>query len=312
MDVPRDPRVGCRVTKPTVLFSGTTDVRAIAQDDANVYWADSGGWTIDGIAKSGAGHVVLAQGEWASALDVQNGLVYWGDATTIATVPTTGGAVHDLASTTAVPWAIAVAGGDAYWTSTQGTLVRRDDGSPNGAVVADVGEQGADALAATATDVFWVSFESAKLYRYSIANATVTTLATPPAAQSMAVATDGVNVYWTALTIDGAHQMTIYRVPIAGGAPTALATIALGQCFKCWASLATDGAFVYFTNGAEDDSGTIGKVPVTGGPVTSLADHQQAPYTITVDDACVYWSNAFGVGDPNKAYGHGSIMMAPK
>ncbi len=275
LDAPRDPGAGCRVTEPTVLFSGTTDVRAITQDDQNVYWADSGAWTIDSIAKAGGGHVLLAKGEYASGLAVQDGLVYWADATTIATVPSTGGAVADLASTTgSFKWAVAVAGGDAYWTSSLDTLVRRVDGSPNGAVVADVGEQGADALAATTTDVFWVSFASAKLYRYSIANATVTTLATPPAGQSMAVATDGVNVYWTDLTIDGAHEMTIYRVPITGGAPTALATIALGQCFKCWASLATDGTFVYFTDGAEDDNGTIGKVPVTGGPVTILADHQ--------------------------------------
>ncbi|HSQ63460.1 MAG TPA: hypothetical protein VLM85_09615 [Polyangiaceae bacterium] len=312
LNAPADPGARCRVTEPTVLFPGTTDVRAIAQDDGNVYWVDSGGWTIDRIAKSGDAHVVLAQGEYASGLDVQDGLVYWGDATTIATVPSTGGAVHELAASNGFKWAIAVAGDVAYWTTDFETLVRRADGSTNGAVVADVGEQGADALAATATDVFWVSFESAKLYRYSIANATVTTLATPPAGQSMAVATDGVNVYWTDLTIDGAHEMTIYRVPVTGGAPTALATIALGQCFKCWASLATDRAFVYFTDGAEDDKGTIGKVPVTGGPVTILADHQDAPYTITVDDGCVYWSNAFGVGDPIQDYGHGTIMMAPK
>ena len=310
LDAPRGPGAGCRVTEPTVLFAGTTDVRAIAQDDGNVYWADSGEWTIDGIAKSGGDEIVLAQGQYASGLDVRDGLVYWGDATTIATVPITGGAVHDLASTTGPPWAIAVAGGDAYWASTEDTLVRREDGSPNGEVVADVGEQGADALAATATDVFWVSFESAKLYRYSIANATVTTLATPPAGQSTAVATDGANVYWTALT-DGANEMTIYCVAIAGGEPTALATIALGQCVKCWVSLATDGAFVYFTDGAEDDNGTIGKVPVTGGPVTILADHQAAPYTLAVDDACVYWS-AFGAGDPTQDYGHQAIVMAPK
>ena len=302
------------MTEPTVLFAGTTDVRAIAQDDANVYWADTGAWTIDAIGKSGGAQVVLAQGEYASGLAVSDGLVYWDDAVTIATVPTTGGTVQTLASSTtpAFKWAIAVAAGVAYWVTSADTFVWRDDGSPTGEVVADVGEQGADALAATATDVFWVSFASATLSRYSIANATTTTLATPPAGQSMAVVTDGVNVYWTDVTIDGAHEMTIYGVPIAGGGAAALATIPLGQCFKCWASLATDGAFVYFTDGAEDDGGTIGKVPISGGPVTILANHQDVPLTLAVDDACVYWSNTFGVGDPTKNYGHGSIMIAPK
>ena len=83
-------------------------------------------------------------------------------------------------------------------------------------------------------------------------------------------------------TVPSSQMMAIYRVPIAGGEPTVVTTIALGQCVKCWAS--------YFTDAVEDGNGSIRRVPVTGGPVTILAAHQDSPYTIAVDDACVYWN----------------------
>ena len=66
------------------------------------------------------------------------------------------------------------------------------------------------------------------------------------------------------------------------------------------AALATDGVSVYFTAAA--DGGVVRKLPVDGGDAITVADQQARPFSIAVDDACVYWSNL----------GDGTIWAAPK
>jgi len=66
------------------------------------------------------------------------------------------------------------------------------------------------------------------------------------------------------------------------------------------ADLATDGAYLYWTNSGD---GTIRRVPMPGGTPETIASDQGAPNCVAVDETYVYWTvHAEG----------GGVRMAPK
>jgi hypothetical protein len=77
----------------------------------------------------------------------------------------------------------------------------------------------------------------------------------------------------------------IMRIPLAGGAPVALATKLDAPLF-----LASDGASLYWTGGSTD--GTVMKLDLApdAKPVT-LIDGQKKPRAIAVQDGFVYWTD---------------------
>ena len=101
-------------------------------------------------------------------------------------------------------------------------------------------------------------------------------------------------VYWTNYVAGG----EVMSVPEAGGTPTIIAT---NQDFP-WA-IAVDDSNVYWTNydngygpsaGGSTTSGTVMKVPLTGGTPVTLAQGLQNPWGIALDATNVYFSNAGG------------------
>lgn len=84
---------------------------------------------------------------------------------------------------------------------------------------------------------------------------------------------------------------TIASVPLDGGG---LAQ-PLGTGQKPSGYLATDGTYVYWSNSqCTVDGGpcpSIVKVPVGGGPSTTLLFDQSAPQGVAVDGTSVYWAN---------------------
>ena len=75
----------------------------------------------------------------------------------------------------------------------------------------------------------------------------------------------------------------------------------------CLASLTTDGDRMYFTAAAGDDvdagdGGVVRRVPLDGGAAELVANAQARPFSVAVDDHCVYWSN----------FDDGTIWAAPK
>ena len=102
-------------------------------------------------------------------------------------------------------------------------------------------------------------------------------LLTPVFARSVAV--DDVNVYWSSVVVG---DWNLYGRPLAGG-PTFLLAADVTAF-----SISTDGQFVYY-----HDVGCqcIGKVPVGGGPKTTMATGVVEVFNIVNDDKAVYWTD---------------------
>ena len=151
------------------------------------------------------------------------------------------------------------------------------------------------------------------------------------------IVVDGVNIYWTT-------EIAVKKMPIAGGVPMTIASdsgapqgITVDTQHVYWTTntsrlmrASTDGSDVTelingsatsfaFTGLALDESqiywasrgiidsndGSVMKMPIQGGPVTTLATGQSDPSRIVVDVNNVYWTN---VGDFNKNVG---LMKIP-
>jgi hypothetical protein len=63
---------------------------------------------------------------------------------------------------------------------------------------------------------------------------------------------------------------------------------------------------VYWVNSGNGTNGTVMKVPLDGGTITTLASGQSDPKGITVDGLSICWTNTSGEGD-----GNGTVMKMP-
>ena len=134
------------------------------------------------------------------------------------------------------------------------------------------------ASAADARNVYWVENRaSGSVVQASLNSGSERALAFGRA-NPTAVATDGVNVYWTEAA--GA----IFKVPVGGGAITTIATGIPGM-----SGLATDGTNVYFTQNGT----SIVRIPVGGGALTTVfAGRTGVTGRIALDGSSVYWQEA--------------------
>lgn len=91
------------------------------------------------------------------------------------------------------------------------------------------------------------------------------------------VLVDGTHVTWLEASVNGG----VRRIPKVSGAVMTLTTHAAYR-------LEQDDDHVYY---ADLESMTIGKVPKTGGPVTTLASMQEGPQQVAVGPDYVCWAN---------------------
>lgn len=290
----------CQLTAPTRLFSGGKEIQFVALDDTTVYWSDFALGTIGAVPKAGgSARVVAGPGGSPSGLTVADGTVYWTEfaADTVASAPASGeGAVTNLATHQDGAYDVTASGGVLYWTNFRGCTVASLAGGASAQL--DHAKQPFTSIVSTDSLVFWISFERKSIERYEIASHARSTLVHGGAYPPSAIATDGARVYFGAAS---PTDVTIGAVPAAGGEPTTLYTAPCqpdgGVVGECLASLATDGASVYFTAAS-----VVRKIPVGGGTPVAVADQQARPFSIAVDQSCVYWSDL----------ADGSVWAAPK
>lgn len=136
----------------------------------------------------------------------------------------------------------------------------------------------------------------------------VTTLAT---GQLEYLQLDATSAYVGSVAEQGAYVISILRIPLAGGAPTTLASglesvtgIAVGPTSVYW----TDA---YTPNPPPDASpflnGVVMGVPLGGGTVTTLATLLANPQAIVTDGANLYWADT----SPQGTAGQGTILSMP-
>jgi hypothetical protein len=246
----------------TRLWDGG-DFLAAAADSTHVYWAN--GYAVDERRFADGNVTALATGQsdpFAIAVDGTHLYSADGKDGTVNEVPLGGGPVTTLA-TSQYPYAIAVDGTNVYWVDRRDGTVNEVPIGGGPVTTLATGQDDPFALAADGTYVYWVSYRGGTVNKVPVAGGSVTTLATGQY-RPTSVAVEGANVYWVDSGDWGAGIMgTVNTIPRDGGTVTTLAS-----GVAPW-SVAVDSAYVYWTDGSD-----VNKVPIGGGPVTTLATNQ--------------------------------------
>jgi outer membrane protein assembly factor BamB len=252
---------------PFTLIPGASPT-ALAIDDTNLYWADFGAAQVFEAPKSGGSPVML----WSS--------------------------------TTTQPRAIAVdqtnvyvvASGDYQGTPSEITAVPIE-GTSAPLPLASSPDLLAGPVVAGPSLLYWVDEDVE-----SVLKTGGTATSAVPGVAAVALAVDASNLYWSAA--DG-----IYRQPFSGGSDQLLGvpadpepTTPTGYAAT---AIALDGTNVYYT--LNNVAGSVGYIPIGGGPATVLASGRPASLdAVAVDDRNVYWVEGDGTIQ------QGAIAAVPK
>jgi hypothetical protein len=110
------------------------------------------------------------------------------------------------------------------------------------------------------------------------------------------IAVDGASVYWTRNGVGGAGNGTVMKMPVDGGAPTALASGTSNAT-----AIAVDARSIYWVS-FDIGGGSLMRMPLDGGTPTTLAS-RVSPSDLAVDATNVY----FTMSAPDYV-DHGAVM----
>ncbi|HEY3802680.1 MAG TPA: hypothetical protein VGL61_08720 [Kofleriaceae bacterium] len=191
---------------------------------------------------------------------------------------------------------LALAGGQLYWLDMGGVGEVSTDASGSGLEIVQSSSGAAFALGGTiATNgsmVYWADgdFPSGTVDSVPAGGGTRTMIAQTD--EPLGVAIDATNIYWSTFGSSDDAVGTIVKQPLAGGAPTVLAS-----GLSTVGAIAIDDTNVYWT----DMFGAVASVPIAGGTVKTLVPAQYAlppntilddsPVGIAVIDGTVYWAS---------------------
>jgi hypothetical protein len=238
------------VCQPVTLASGDgIGPRSVAANASNVWFTNDPGPTLSGgfvmtVPRGGGGVTPLATfgsvGHWATfdSMVVGPSYVYW----------------YEAASSGAGVYRKPLSGGARSLFAAGGS-----DPQPR-------------ALALVGSDLYFGDAFASQLFRIDSLGTRTPLLPNPPPPPTtnyypFNIAADSTRVYFVK---DSGG--IVYGVPLTGGTPTQLSTPTLTTPHSGLATsaIATDGTSVYFAT--SQASGTIFKVPVTGGVTTTFAD----------------------------------------
>jgi murein DD-endopeptidase MepM/ murein hydrolase activator NlpD/photosystem II stability/assembly factor-like uncharacterized protein len=274
------------------LASGLNHPTGVFLDGSEVYFIERGSWpssngTIKKVSKDGGSVTVLASGldypQGAGAIEAPS--VYFADPCNINKVGMNGGGVTTIAT-------------DVCWGP--GAVTVDHSGSLYYILVSALTSAGG-------------------LKKVSVDGGSITTLATVSTG-SNDIALDASHVYWT-------EQGTPpYGYPVAGSGVLkkvsrnggTAATLALGLNAPRGIAFDSESGYVYWidagtwTDGVYDaNTGSINRIPASGGATTTVTSGLNAPYNIQMDATDIYWSEtpASGVGTIKKMLIEGQNSM---
>jgi hypothetical protein len=280
------------------------------------------------------GLTVLASGGWTttSNLAVNATDVYWGSSTgatsplvNVMKVSLCGGMVSTLAASEGTGADhIELTSTDLYYSTEESAASPSPPNYDNtvgsfplsgGApIVLGTGEIPED-FALNDSSLYWVSGGSVvSVPIHGGAPDAFTPYALPSVGPAIAI--DSTNVYWFDYGVfGGAASATILvmTAPIGGGMPSQLGVFTVGPDGQTGSpivsiAVAVDTTSLYWTSSGYWSSGfmtgSVMKMPFTGGTPITLASNQSNPGSIAVDGTNVYWANA----GPGAASSSGSAL----
>lgn len=243
-------------------FAGNCGLYGLVFDSTYVYWAN---YSTGNIKKfplaGGSASAVVGVGAYANALALAGGELFFHTYPNawIGRVTTAGTGSGQFASTASVNGQnLATDAAFLYWTDyTAGTVDKVALGAsplPAAPTVIASGETTPLAPYVTATDIYWIQpGEPGAVRHASLASPAAATLGTATIPNPVGVVVDGSSA-WVLAQGTSANNWAdgaVYRIPLAGGAPLAVA-----QGLHQPTSIAMDAGHVYWTENNTTTGGT--------------------------------------------------------
>jgi hypothetical protein len=297
--------------QPIVLRSGQSFPHVVTVDDRYVFWTtggvDLGNGTVMRVNKDGTNPIELVTGApkpRGITLDEMN--VYWTDGYdgSLHRVPKGGGADAVLApggpAVNPDEGDVVLDGGRVYWTHTDAGLIFAADLDGGNATTLVSGEI-ANELAVLDGMLYFTGADGG-LKRLPIGGGAIEVFTSPsdlPAIHySSGIATTADTVFFRESDYGGGTLGRAMRFDVG------TETIALLASSPGARAMSVDASHAYWTS---DKDGTVSKVALDGSDLVHLADGQDDPTGIAVDDEAVYWTNR-ALANP----GAGTVLKVAK
>ena len=248
--------------------------------------AGTGGSGGAGTGGSGGGNTTLATtgGSKIDAYAVDATTAYFSDCHSLWSVPKAGGTATPLTSGLqgCSFGNIAVDGTHVYLlqdVSYNRNVVRVSTAGGTPEVVA-TGAGQIIAMAADDSNVYWAESYTFDFKKVSKSGGSPITIAHSNYLSDVRIVAQGGFLYWI-------NQGSVLRVPTTVTSTTAPSTIPLGQAYAN--DFAADGTAVYFAG-----QSSVGRVDLSNGSTTVLADSLASPGHIAMDSLSVFWEASAG------------------
>lgn len=258
---------------PTLLYKpGSLYLRGMVSDGSSLYWVDWGTTPASIVQAPIAGGTpaVIGTTDQPSDLALLNGQLYFAftgpyvqnsPTNGVRSMPVRGGAVTTLWATVETPESFAVdAQGFAYMGNSGNLYAGALGGSAPTLLTTRRYSPGQIAL--DPSNVYWV--EGSSIYSIPRAGGTVSTLVSGKGVTGIAV--QGGTLYYTAAVGTNADGTGVFKLPVAGGTPLAIANKEIGACLPL-----LDSTSVFWANCTGAVGDTIWHAPLGGGTKISLA-----------------------------------------
>ncbi len=276
------------VCKP-VSLGGTSGAKAMAFDDASVFWINDQG-AVQSMPKSGGTPTLMASGQGlgdSPSIAVDADSVCWGTSITVLIATKTTKAVSTIASSQSKPKSVTLYGSSVYWINDKSVMrASKTGGEPT---ILATEENAPEQLRVGSDGVYWVVYFSNELRFLAHAGSQPQTL-NAEYVRPKSLAIDATSVYVAENGPgEGFNNGIVSRIPKGGGTRTILATT---QAYP--QGIDVDESAVYWAN---FNGSTVVRVTKDGvGVPVKIAD-AQTPTLVVVpaNDPFAWWIASSGI-----------------